>query len=97
MKKQEIISAVQEFEKKYFDLVWLARVKPEFFNEKNVKENIDRIKEEYPVEVENYINSDNRDWDFGFNSGMLAGMRYVATLFYEDRETADEEFPFLDT
>jgi hypothetical protein len=96
MKKIEIFNCVDELVGKYLDLVWLARTHPDI-PDQLAQKNIERILREHPDEVNAYIESENRDWQHGFNSGMLAGMRYVATLFYEDKETADEEFPFLDT
>ena len=101
MKKKEILENVIELEDKYFDLVWYARKTLEDYNTiPKVKENVDRIEEMYPIETKNLINDDG-NWEHGFNSGMLAGMRYIMTLFETGplggKEMADEEFPFLDT
>jgi hypothetical protein len=97
MTKKEIINNVIELSEKYHDLVWFARTSPDNLHIKGVKENIERISNQYPIEIEEYISGENPDWQHGFNSGMLAGMRYVTELFYGDKETADNEFPFLDT
>lgn len=97
MKKQEIITAVAEKENKYYDLVWYARKSQEDYNTKpKVKENVDRIEKIYSTETDK-LNSMNSDWAHGFNSGMLAGMRYVLSLYDMGKEQAEEEFPFLDT
>jgi hypothetical protein len=96
MKKNEIFNCVDELRSKYFDLVWLARTHPDTPNQLAQK-NIERIMNEHAADVDAFINSDNPDWQHGFNSGILAGMRYVSTLFNEGKEIADEEFPFLDT
>ena len=97
MKKQEILEAIVEKEDKYFDLVAYARKSPEMYETiPKVKEMVDKIRELYPSEVAE-LQGENSDWTHGFNSGMLAGMRYVLTLFSEDKETAEEDFPFLDT
>ena len=97
MTKKELLQLIVEKEEKYFDLVWYARKSEEHYNTiPKVKENVDRIIEQYPEETQN-LSSEGGDWEHGFNSGMLAGMRYILTLDSEGKEQADEEFPFLDT
>ena len=99
MKKQEIIDAIVKKEDKYFDLVWYARKTEEQYNTiLEVKENVDRIHEMYPADILD-LGSDDGQWVHGFNSGMLAGMRYVLQMFDSrlGKEHADEYFPFLDT
>ena len=96
MNTKELIKALQEKENKYFDLVWYARSRPENINIKGVKENKERIETLYPNEV-NGLQSERSDWEHGFNSGMLAAFRYILTLSEMDKETADEEFPNLDS
>lgn len=100
MKKKEILENIIELEDKYFDLVWYARSSPENSDIPKVKENIERIQNQYPYEVAS-LYADDSNWEHGFNSGMLAGMRYIMTLFEPGpmggKERADEEFPFLDT
>jgi hypothetical protein len=101
MKKKEILENIIELEDKYFDLVWYARKTEEDYNTiPKAKENMDRIQNQYPDEVAS-LYADDSNWEHGFNSGMLAGMRYIMTLFETGplggKEMADEEFPFLDT
>lgn len=97
MKKHEIITAVSEKENKYYDLVWYARKTEEQYNNiSEVKENSDRIEKIYSTEIEK-LQGEDGDFDHGFNSGMLAGMRYVLSLYDMGKEQAEEEFPFLDT
>lgn len=100
MKKKEILENIIELEDKYFDLVWYARSLPENSDIPKVKENIERIQNQYPYEVAS-LYADDSNWEHGFNSGMLAGMRYIMTLFgtgpMGGKERAQEEFPFLDT
>ena len=101
IKKKEILELVIEKEQKYCDLVWYARKTPDQYNTiPKVKENVDRIEKLYPTETKNLV-SETGDWEHGFNSGMLAGMRYVMTLFdtgpMGGKEQADEDFPFLDS
>jgi hypothetical protein len=96
MKKSDIEAAVKEMEQKYFDLVWLARKRPE--DRPKASEAIDRIRKAYPDEVER-LRGEHGDWEHGFNSGCLAAFRYVFGLFGTDADAAQakEEFPFLDT
>lgn len=97
MKKKEVIETLIQLEQKYFDLVWYARKSEEDYNTiPKVKENVDRIDKEYPLEVQELFGEES-DWNHGFNSGMLAGIRYVLALYETNKETADDEFPFLDT
>ena len=96
MKKQEVITEVAEKESKYFDLVWYARKSPEHYDLPKVKEKIDEIEKLYSLETKQ-LQGEDGDWSHGFNSGMLAGMRYVLSLYDLGKEHAEEEFPFLDT
>jgi hypothetical protein len=97
IKKQEIIDEVKTLERKYFELVWYARSSPKNDHIKGSKVNRKRIEELYPDEVKNLIKRNNQNWDHGFNSGMLAGMRYVLSMAVYGKEDAEADFPFLDT
>lgn len=97
MKKHEIITAVAEKENKYHDFVAYARKSQEDYNTyPAVKELTDRLEREFPYEIQELIGKGG-DWEHGFNSGMLAGMRYVLSLYDMGKEQAEKEFPFLDT
>ncbi len=96
MTKKEIFELVSEKENKYFELVWYSRADPKSKN-KVVKEHIARIQKKYPYETDQLADEDISDWQHGFHSGLLAGLRYVLTLNHTGRELADEEFPDLDT
>ncbi len=96
MKKKEIIEHVIAKENKYADLLWYARTSPEHINIKGVKENKERIEKLYPNEVTE-LQSENGDWQHGFNSGMVAALRYILTLEDLGKEQADDEFPQLDS
>jgi hypothetical protein len=96
MKKKELIENVITKETKYTDLLWYARTSPDHINIKGVKENKDRIEKLYPNEVTE-LNSENADWQHGFNSGMVAALRYVLTMDDLGLEQADDEFPMLDS
>jgi hypothetical protein len=96
MKKKELIENVITKETKYTDLIWYARSSPENINIKGVRENKERIENLYPNEVTD-LQSENGDWYHGFNSGMLAALRYVLTMDDLGIKQADEEFPMLDS
>lgn len=97
MTKKQLLENIQQKEDKYFDLVWYARSNPKHINIKGVKENIERIENLYPEEVEELQSENYADWQHGFHSGMLAGMRYILTMDDMGKEQADDEFPMLDT
>jgi hypothetical protein len=116
----EAIEAIQTLESKYSDLVWYAR-SPAASNVEYWIENAHaregafksqmRVEEEYPEDVAALRSQKSGDWQHGFNSGMLAAMRYVETclspLMIEDEfgeefwwggvKDADDDFPSLDT
>tara|TARA_B110000285_G_C15126665_1_gene620662 strand:+ start:54 stop:344 length:291 start_codon:yes stop_codon:yes gene_type:complete len=96
MRKKELIEEVIKLQDKYCNLVWYARSSPQNDHIEGVLENRKRIEESYPKEINQLIHSET-NWEHGFNSGMLAGMRYILELSEGDFETAKEEFPFLDT
>ena len=58
---------------------------------------INEIVENYPEETNSLLNDENPDWIHGFNSGMLAGIRYSLDLNIYGKEDADDFFPSLDT
>ena len=97
MKKQEIIDEVKNLQSKYFDLVWYARSSPQNSHIPGVLKNRKRIEKSYPEEVENLINGNNPDYEYGFFCGMLAGLRYVLSMAAYGKEDAEANFPFLDT
>ncbi len=85
-----------EKQKKYADLIWYARSSRKDNSIAGVKENKDRIEELYPDEVNDLQNEDG-DWHHGFNSGMVAALRYILTMDDLGVEQANEEFPMLDS
>lgn len=100
MTKKEILEdtlhSVKEMESKYFDLIWYARSSSENDHIEGVLENRKRVEELYPTEVNHLIHEEG-NWYHGFNSGMLAGMRYVMEAIAYGVLSADENFPDLDT
>jgi hypothetical protein len=95
MKKIDI-SEIQKLHEKFDSLVWYARSSPKNDHIPKVLENRKRIEESYPKEINQLLHGET-DWEHGFNSGMLASTRYIIDLFENNKETADELFPFLDS
>ena len=96
MTKKQLLEIIIEKHDKYSDLLWYARSGPENESIKGVKENVDRIETLYPNEVEK-LQSENGDWQHGFNSGVVAIIRYILAMEDFGLEHADEEFPMLDS
>ena len=55
-----------------------------------------QAEKDYPDEIKNLQECED-NWQHGFNSGMLAGLRYTLTCFELGIEQANEWFPELDT
>ena len=96
MKKNKILDLVSEKEGKYLDLVWYARSYNNLHVDGVVK-NRTGIENLHPNETVNLNDSDSSDWHHGFNSGMLAALRFIIDLDEEGLESAEENFPSLDT
>ncbi len=89
---------LEELEKKYFDLVHLARCDPD---EEDINGHQEAIRQKYPEEAAALADPEGGDWQHGFNSGMLAAVRliqgYRVAKSAKARKEADDMFPFLDT
>lgn len=119
--EKDDMDIIAQMEKKYGDLVWIARSHPMEDDDywagvpADIKQKVlaaqNRILEAYPPETFMLAICDD-NWEHGFNSGMLAAIRYVRTLLDKStdidpdtdqefpvggRQAADDEFPFLDT
>lgn len=96
MKKSDTQAELSAMEQKYFDLVWLARKRPE--DRAVAAEAIDRVLREYPDEVAR-LGGEHGDWEHGFNSGCLAAFRLAIGLLGtgDEAQLARDDFPFLDT
>jgi len=88
------LEVLETMQKKYGDLVWFARKKPEHMKIEKVKENCIRIMEEYPKEFE-LLQGDTGDWQHGFHSGCYAMLNMILT--HEDLADGLNDFPLLDT
>lgn len=96
---------LQEMCHKHITLVWYARSYPEghpYWNTHNPKmvqrvmESQANVERDYPVEVAE-LQDDDTNWHHGFNSGVVAAIRYMWDLMENGEEYADENFPCLDT
>jgi hypothetical protein len=98
MKKSELHKILQEKEEKYYRLVSLARKSEE---DRATIEGLEEICQEteylYPEEVEKLYSVEEGDWQHGFNSGMLAALRYVSMLDSYGFDPAESNFPELHT
>jgi hypothetical protein len=104
--KAQRLDEVCEMMEKYCSLVWLARSSPDPNDEQwsdtpneiflKAFENQKIVQSKYTKEV-NELSSEDGDFHHGFNSGMLAGLRYAVEMLTGDVEFARENFPELDT
>ena len=92
-----------EMEDKYHTLVWYARSYPPGHPDHAPAAMAPQMEaqDRYPKETA-AIGSDAGEWHHGFNSGMLAALRFMLTAMDSDSEfgglhLAREEFPMLDT
>jgi len=103
----ELITALQPLHEKFFNLVWYARKPPledaQFWEaltpdiRKAAMVNVFDVESKWPEDCAKLADPESGDWEHGFNSGMLAGLRYVFTLIEAGQAQADDEFPFLDS
>ncbi len=68
-----------------FDLVWLARKRPEDLKLLSVKRSIEKIETKYPDKVAE-LESDDSDWYHGYNSACLALSRLVLGILDVDKQ-----------
>jgi hypothetical protein len=93
--KKQIQELTLEMSTKYENLVWYAR-SGKNLNIPEVVKHRDKIEESYSDETKQ-LSSEGSDFYHGFNSGMLAGMRYILSMTEIGVEHAQENFPELDT
>jgi hypothetical protein len=84
-------------ENDYESLVWYARKSQEDIKKYDLKEHISKIETKFPAETTSLKSTQTGDWQHGFNSGMLAGLRFVLSVREFGIEDAEEFFPELDT
>jgi hypothetical protein len=97
MTQKELFEKIDNKLNVYEDLLWIARVKPENYHSiPECKKNFDRISEQHPEAV-NQLFNDESNWTHGFNSGLVAALRYVLEMKHYGIEFAEENFPNLDS
>jgi len=94
--KKEVLDNLIDLEKKYYNLVWFARTSEENMKIPAVRENVEKIMDLYPKEIQD-LQGEFSDWHHGFNSGALAAYRHIWSMFVDGVETANENFPELDS
>ena len=103
--QDDVLELIAAKEDKYQQLVWFARKHPsDHPSWDNVPADIKqgalnsaaKVEEHYPDECDSLKCPDCGDFEHGFNSGMLAALRFVLHAA-EDPQTAEEFFPELDT
>lgn len=105
MTLKQAMPKMQEKLHKHTTLMWYARSHPEghpYWDKhdpklvRGVMESQANVERDYPVEVAE-LHDDETNWQHGFNSGIVAGIRYVFDLLDSGEEFADDIFPCLDT
>ncbi len=101
----DVLELIEAKEEKFQKLVWFARKHPSddpFWDTvpADIKQGAlnaaSRVEEMFPNETDALKCPDCSDWNHGFNSGVLAALRFVMHAA-EDPEAAQDEFPELDT
>ena len=100
----DVLEQIGEKIDKYEKLVWYARkasaghsswdAVPEDIKHGALNA-VAQVEEHYPDEIDQ-LHGEHADWEHGFNSGMLAALRYVMHAA-SDVDEAEEMFPELDT
>lgn len=104
--KKQAIEMMAKMADKYCSLVWYARTDQNASSEQwqdtpndiflKAFEQIKIVEHKYPEETFKLSGIDG-DFHHGFNSGVLAGLRYALELLDGDIDYANENFPELDT
>ena len=99
------VALIAALEEEALKLVWYART-PSFDDpswdkvpadiKQDALNKVSLVEEMFPDGVDALKCPNCGDWRHGFNSGMLAALRFVIRVA-EDPEEAQEEFPMLDT
>jgi len=90
----DMLRALSEMREKYLDLVWYARSSP---RDRDAARRRAAVKTVYPQEVAELSNPVSGDFHYGFHSGVLAGLRFVAAAMTEGVEAAKAKFADLNT
>ena len=99
MTKADAVERLEEMEKKYCSLVWLARCYSDDLRDDNpAMPKMVEIQMKLKEECADLMGEEG-DWHHGFNSGCLAAFRFAIGILGNKFSTslAEEDFPFLDT
>jgi len=92
---EEIKCELRALELKYQNLVWLGENSEWGLDHPGKREFAHRIAELYPEEADSLLCCDFGVWNNGFNSGMLAAIRFIHDSYRYDIKNAYELFPHL--
>jgi len=96
--KQQLINEIKLLEHKYEMLVWYARKsEQQIATIEGVRIAADEVTRDYTEEVASLNSPLFGDWQHGFNSGMLAGMRFVYDALKYGIDDARNSFPNLNS
>jgi len=96
--KQQLINEIKLLEHKYEMLVWYTRKsEQQIATIEGVRIAADEVTRDYPEEVASLNSPLFGNWQHGFNSGMLAGARFVLDALDTGIEEAYEIFPDLNS
>ncbi len=83
--------------KVYTDMLWFARTNETTLSTIELaRKNYDRIESQFP-ELVDKLRNDDSNFEHGFNSGVVAAIRYMLDLKETDLENARQNFPDLDS
>ena len=97
--KEDVKKAMQDIHGKYLDLVWYARsgnnIDHPVHGSAVIKSRA-KTDQKYSDDT-NELHKCDSNWQHGFNSGMLACVRYLWSIEELGKQLAKESFPELDT
>ena len=95
---KQLINEIKQLERKYEMLVWYGRKsEQQIATIEGVRIAAEEITKDYPEEVASLNSPLLRNWQHGFNSGMLAATRFIQDALDEGIEEAYEIFPDLNS
>jgi len=91
-REKGIADRISQIMEKYFDLVWMARRDEALMKARpDIRKTFNKLVAKYPGELEK-LQSEEGDWQHGFNSGMLACSRLLSAyaMPYDYKKKDDE-------
>jgi hypothetical protein len=97
MKYSDVFKEMIELHSVYTDMLWFARTNETTLSTIELaRKNYDRIESQFP-ELVDKLRNDDSNFEHGFNSGVVAAIRYMLDLKETDLENARQNFPDLDS